>query len=217
MAHSSDPMDDFWKHILSEPDDDIRKEKNREWFRKQKKKSASDGDSYSDGDSCSDKQGNSFDYFADSLENKMERAFDSLFYESSQEQEKPKRFNYESPPKDEKPKRFNWVRNRSSPEEEQDQRPMKIFAAPGPAMPFTRTTSSTRTWFPGNSASRPSQSFDDERDDTQQQRGNKKEIPRHIYKPTVTIFRDERNNTQQQRGSKKESPRQLCKPSVTIF
>jgi hypothetical protein len=81
-----DTMDDFWKFVLNENEEGSRKGKRR-WFKWNKVKT-SEGDSYSDqgGDSGGEN-------YTETLETKIERAFDAVFYEE---------------PKPDRPRRFNW-------------------------------------------------------------------------------------------------------------
>mmetsp|Transcript_13808 Transcript_13808/g.22875 ORF Transcript_13808/g.22875 Transcript_13808/m.22875 type:complete len:193 (-) Transcript_13808:214-792(-) len=124
MTHET--MDDFWKFVLNENEEDSCQGKRR-WFSR-KKLPASEGDSYSD------QRDDYGEHYTESLENKIERAFDSVFYEE--------------PIKKEKPRRFNWFRQKNSAENEEGALGgMTIFAPSVPGSAAHQDIPTSNSWF----------------------------------------------------------------------
>jgi hypothetical protein len=143
MACADDTMDDFWKFVLNESEEDSRKGRRRCWFKRNKGVQTSEGDSYSDQGGG----GTAEESRTETLENKIERAFDALFYEE---------------PKKDRHRRFNWFRQKQNTEPEEDfLRGMTIFA------PSSAGTSSNRGLITSNNSWFSAQ---DERNELQESR-----------------------------------------------
>jgi hypothetical protein len=136
---SAEAVEDFWKVLLNEPDEDSRGEK-RGWFfsRKGHQKRLSDGESYED-------QRDDSYQMTETLETKVERAFDSIFYDPI--------------PSENKPLRFNWFRKGQSVSERREEEKMTnmtIFAPPAPSTkPPPPFTAERKPWFWASKTSEP--------------------------------------------------------------